>query len=76
VPTVLRINGWRVVIYPNDHLPAHVHVHGPGWIVVVNLAGPAVRDVISCDEHQARRVLRLVADHHEALIGAWRRFHG
>src|SRR3546814_10225859 len=25
MPTVLRIDGLRVVIYPNDHRPAHVH---------------------------------------------------
>ena len=26
VPTVMIIDGLRVVIYPNDHEPAHVHV--------------------------------------------------
>jgi hypothetical protein len=26
MPTVLRQDGFRVVIYPNDHLPSHVHV--------------------------------------------------
>ena len=30
MPTVLRIDGMRVVIYPNDHRPAHVHVAGAG----------------------------------------------
>ena len=24
MPTVLRLNGFRVVIYPHDHRPAHV----------------------------------------------------
>jgi hypothetical protein len=28
LPTVLRIDGLRVVIYPNDHRPPHVHVFG------------------------------------------------
>ena len=28
MPTILRLNGLRVVIYSNDHLPAHVHVAG------------------------------------------------
>lgn len=28
MPTVLRIDGLRVVIYPNDHRPAHAHVIG------------------------------------------------
>ena len=30
MPTVLRFDGLRVVIYPNDHRPAHVHVIGAG----------------------------------------------
>ena len=28
MPTILRIDGLRVTIYPNDHRPAHVHVIG------------------------------------------------
>lgn len=76
MPTVLRIEGLRVVIYPNDHPPAHVHVIGPGWVVVVNLHGPEVREAIGCTEPEARRVLHLVADHQTALMGAWRRYHG
>jgi hypothetical protein len=76
MPTVLRIEGLRVVIYPNDHPPAHVHVIGPGWVVVVNLLGPDVREAIGCNEPEARRVLRLVADHQAVLMEAWRRHHG
>jgi hypothetical protein len=74
--TVLRIEGLRVVIYPNDHPQAHVHVIGPGWVVVVNLRGPEVREALGCTELQARRVLRLIADHQVTLMGAWRRYHG
>lgn len=76
MPTVLRIEGLRVVIYPNDHPPAHVHVIGPGWVVVVNLHGPDVREAIGCNEPEARRVLRLIADHQVTLMEAWRRYHG
>jgi hypothetical protein len=76
VPTVLRHEGLRVAIYPNDHPPAHVHVIGPGWVVVVNLLGPEVREVIGCTEPEARRVLRLIAEHRTVLMEAWRRYHG
>lgn len=30
MPTVHRFDGLGVVIYPNDHRPAHVHVMGAG----------------------------------------------
>jgi len=75
MPTVMRINGLRVVIYPNDHPPAHVHVLGPGWVVVINLIELELREAIGCNEPEARRVLRLIANHRTALLDAWRRFH-
>jgi hypothetical protein len=41
VPTVLRFGGLRVVIYPNDHRPAHIHVIGSDAEAVFNLNCPA-----------------------------------
>lgn len=29
-PTIIRTRNYRVIIYPKDHNPAHVHVLGPG----------------------------------------------
>lgn len=40
MPTVLRLGALRVVIYPNDHRPAHVHVLGGGGPVVFVLNCP------------------------------------
>ena len=77
MPTVLRVGALRFVVYPNDHSPAHVHVVGPGWVVVVSLHGPQVREVVgSCAERDARRVLGLAREHHAALLEGWKRFHG
>ena len=76
VPTVLRIGGFRVVVYPNDHPPAHVHVLGPGWTVVIDLTMSCVREVINCSEREARDVLRRVVERRAELIEAWRRIHG
>lgn len=77
MPTVLRVHGLRFVVYPNDHSPAHVHVVGPGWIVVINLHGLEVREVVGpCVLRDARRALHLTAEHHAELLEAWRVFHG
>lgn len=76
MPTVLRVDGLRFVIYPNDHTPAHVHVLGPGWVVVVDLTGPAVREAIGCNEQSARRAQDLVALHAATLRQAWENIHG
>lgn len=63
-------------MYLNDHPPSHVHVIGPGWVVVFNLAGPEMREVIGCTKTQARQVLRLVKAHRATLMEEWQRYHG
>jgi hypothetical protein len=35
MPTVHREDGFRVIIYPNDHLPSHVHlIKGDGQVII------------------------------------------
>ena len=41
MPTVLRLGRLRVVVDPNDHRPAHVHVIGGGCEAVFRLNCPA-----------------------------------
>jgi Fe2+ or Zn2+ uptake regulation protein len=41
MPTVHRFQGLRVVIYSNDHRPAHVHVMGRGCEAVFRLHAPS-----------------------------------
>ncbi|OYZ17174.1 MAG: hypothetical protein B7Y39_15620 [Bdellovibrio sp. 28-41-41] len=37
VPVIFIYRSLRVVAYPRDHLPPHVHVIGPGFEVLVRL---------------------------------------
>ena len=76
MPTALRVDGLRFVIYPNDHPPMHVHVIGPDWEAVINLLGLELREVHFCTEQEARRALRLAAANHDVLLDAWRQIHG
>jgi len=66
MPTALTIFGLRVVIYPNDHRPAHVHIIGNGCEAVFNLhcpKGPArgarkLRILAQSSDEDRRRVGR------------------
>lgn len=40
MPTVLMVRGLCVLVYPNDHQPAHVHVTGKGCEAVFKLNRP------------------------------------
>ena len=57
--TVLRAHGLRIVIYSDDHHPAHVHVFGDGE-VKINLAGaggaPELVRAVGMTRAEIRRV--------------------
>lgn len=77
--TVLRHGGLRVVIYLNDHAPAHVHVFGSGE-AKINLLGPGdAPDLIWADgmtRSEVRRAMRIVVEHHAEVRQRWEDIHG
>ncbi|MGF6779471.1 DUF4160 domain-containing protein [Paraburkholderia sp. GAS334] len=80
MPTVLRAQGCRVVIYPSDHRPAHVHVIGADGeaVFVLNCpAGPlSLREVEGLTIQQVRKLARVLDPEIRALCAAWREIHG
>jgi hypothetical protein len=79
MPTVLRFDGLRVVVYPNDHRPAHVHVIGNGCEAVFELGrtgdSPALRENHGFSEVDVNRIRRRIAANQEFLIDEWRKIH-
>ncbi len=80
MPTVLTIFGSRVVIYPNDHRPAHVHVQGGGCEAVFNLHCPGgpleLRENYGYSQTSLQKIAGGLAENLEALCAAWRDIHG
>ncbi len=80
LPTVLRFENLRIVIYPNDHRPAHVHVIGPEHEAVFNLncpAGPVrLRENYGFPLRELRRIEQVLNLHISKLCSAWERIHG
>jgi Domain of unknown function (DUF4160) len=80
MPTVLRFEGLRVAIYPNDHRPAHVHVIGRGSESVFNLNCPTgpidLRENYGFSRREIARIQTVLTKHLEELCGAWEEIHG
>jgi hypothetical protein len=80
MPTVLRFRGFRVVVYPNDHRPAHVHVIGRGCEATFDLnctAGAvALRENFGFAERELRQILEVLLEKVGELCEAWREIHG
>jgi hypothetical protein len=79
MPTALRIFGLRVVVYLNDHRPAHVHVLGKGCEAVFDLhcpqGPPAVRENYKFSQHDLGKIAGELTSHIELLCAKWRDIH-
>ncbi len=80
MPTVLRFDGLRVVIYPNDHSPEHVHVIGPDCEAVFELHCPegpvTLRESFGFTIRHLRRLMEQLSAELIELCGQWERIHG
>ena len=79
MPTVLRFAGLRVVIYPNDHRPAHVHVIGRGCEAVFELKCPrgpvTLRENYGFGRAELGRIAGTLNLHVEELCQKWGELH-
>ncbi|TBW03900.1 DUF4160 domain-containing protein [Azotobacter chroococcum] len=80
MPTVLRFNGLRAVIYPNDHRPAHVHVMGHGCEAVFNLHCPAgppeLRENFGFSLKELNSIESMLAAELPTACAEWEVIHG
>jgi hypothetical protein len=77
--TVVREDGLRVVIYLNDHPPAHVHVFGDGEAKIDLLGRDRMPSLVWADDMthgEVRRAMRLVAKYQAFLLARWEDIHG
>jgi hypothetical protein len=77
--TVMRADGLRVVIYVNDHLPAHVHVFGGGEAKINLLGADGAPDMVWADSMsraEVRRAMRIVTEQRAFLLQRWEEIHG
>jgi Domain of unknown function (DUF4160) len=80
MPTILRFQGLRVVIFLNDHWPPHVHVVGAAREAKIALGLSGRRPALVSYRGLTRRELALalaeIERHHELLMERWREIHG
>jgi hypothetical protein len=76
--TILRAHGLSIVIFVDDHEPAHVHVFGDGQ-VKVNLVGangaPELVWATDMKRGDVRRAMQVVVEQQEFLLAKWRAIH-
>lgn len=72
--------GFRIVIFLNDHLPAHVHVFAGRGESKINLLGPDGDPELvysyRATKAEVRRAMELVVSQRDALLQRWENIHG
>lgn len=80
MPTVLRFDGLRVVIYPNHHRPAHVHVMNASEeaVSILNCPGgpPVLRQNFGFRSSDLTRIVERLQDEIVGLCRQWSEQHG
>ena len=80
MPTIFRFAGYRVVIYPNDHRPEHVHVIGKGVEVVFEVGCPSgaieLGENYGASRSQVSRMRAEIKRSQQRICEAWEKIHG
>jgi len=80
MPQISTLFGLRVVIFPNDHRPSHVHVIGKGCEAIFNLNcphGPAkLRGNFHYSIKELNRIEAELTKQISLLCQHWRNIHG
>ena len=88
MPTIIKQDGFRIVIYPNDHLPSHVHVIKGDGEVRISLGSVADEDseeisispslitvTGKISDKDVAKALSLVTEHQIDLLDKWSEIH-
>lgn len=80
MPVFKKIDGFEIVIYPNDHLPKHVHVFKNDGELKIN-PNPVgeLPEIISglrtMGKKDGRKAFRLVVEYQAELLEMWDKYH-
>ena len=80
MPTILRVAGLRVVIYVNDHRPAHLHVIGDGCEAVFQVhcreGRVSLRENYGFRRVELTRIENELKHHLDRICREWETIHG
>jgi hypothetical protein len=79
MPEVARVGSYKILVYTDDHQPAHVHVRKGRSVVRIRLlANGVVLEAVkgSLTAVEIRRAGEAVIEHLETCWEVWRKYHG
>ena len=74
--TILHHAGLRIIIWPDDHAPPHVHVFSVDGSAKIELIHVRLTRIVGLNRKDAAKALELVFEHGTELLAAWEKIHG
>ncbi len=74
--TIYRAHGLRIVIFTDDHEPAHVHVFGDGHARINLIGRPELVWAEGMKRNEVRRAMDVVIEQQGVFLARWREIHG
>ncbi len=68
--------GLEVMIYTQDHIPAHVHIWRAGAEIVINIASLEIISAEGMSRRNAAKAVEIVEENQEYLLERWHEIHG
>ena len=78
--TILFVDGYKVQLFTQDHLPPHAHVFARGCEAIVFLncleSSVTLRENFRFKTSEIKAIMRIVQEHQAVLCEAWEEIHG
>ena len=81
MPQIIKaFRGWRIVIWPNDHAPPHVHIIGPALVarfdLLCDLNSVRLKSHDGFSLKQLKAIEKYLVINLHVLCDAWGDIHG
>ncbi|MBE9078146.1 DUF4160 domain-containing protein [Romeria aff. gracilis LEGE 07310] len=79
MPKILEERGFRFIVWPNDHEPAHVHVKKNAGELVLNVSGsePVPIEIRGqMPNKTVNQILDIAEENLATLKQGWEKYHG
>jgi hypothetical protein len=76
MPKIFDGNSLRIVIWPNDHGPQHVHIFSADGEAVIDIESVEIVSIYRMRSRDVHCAVRIVEKNRELFRKEWKRIHG
>ena len=76
MPTLKKVDGFRLFFFSNEHLPKHVHIEKGEIFVTIDLETMKIRESYNVSLKELRKVVEIIQKYREEFLRSWDEYFG